>query len=1035
MTQDDKKRLIQRELNALERLDRGAGVPEKLRRLEKLAELYYSVGQYQDACAKYHDLRVLGVRGGVLSPPAACLTLLKEAWCHYERGDFPPAEEALRTADDEIESLEEEGARDTLAAEADILHGYLNIRRGKYDEALARCDAAFRVLQRSDAHEALAKVQICYGHGYFRKGDFARAREYYEDALASARRADDSTRLAQTTINLALVCKEQGDTNRALSLLDKANDMLKSSGAWSLRGHVFVNMAVIHFHKGNLAFAEESYRDALRVYLQTGQQQGVVLARIGIARIQALRGRCRDARKLMESTLDVCRERGYLREEILVRRDIGDLHRAGGDPEGALRCFEETLRVAEPLGADSEHAVQIGRRIGITYLAMGRSEEAGRTLRRSLIEARKVGERFEEAVILCALGAVAGMNGHWGEWEKLYRQGLEMLRRMGEKVELGKALIRRVRAGIDHPASETTDLQLDLAEARRIFTDGGVPLWIGKARLEEARLLSREGDAAGCERSMAEAEKLFAELHDRRLIDQVDALRRALEDQMVDRSVSRRNDHLAIQDLLPPLSTDYDLGNLLEDLVERTGSDRGVLLEYAADGAPVERALSGLSLGDALAVIDVLRPILERGHTEARPFLSTSVATDPRIPGKVLSGGGSVRSLLIVPFQTNADISGAIYLDREDHRRPFASRELDMVVGLARSQRFVLSLLSTRQKELVEENTRLKRQVRDSGRFDEIVTQSDKMYEVLELVRKVASTNVTVLIQGETGTGKQLITKAIHGESPRSERPFYSINCATLPEQLLESELFGHVTGSFTGATSEKIGLLVEAGGSTVFLDEIDKMNLQVQSKLLHVLEEKRIRPIGSNQAIDVDVRFLCASNRNLLALVKEGKFLEDLYYRLNVIKIDLPPLRDRVEDILLLSHYFLRLFSDEMGKETVRLDEEASQALLSHDWPGNVRELRSEMRRVVVLSDGGPVSVEELSESIRGEDGERTAPPVGRGSLKEQIARYEKELLLSYMEKFDGNVSRMAREMSLSRWGLHKKLEKHGLRPSRRAH
>ncbi|NNE08400.1 MAG: sigma-54-dependent Fis family transcriptional regulator, partial [Gemmatimonadetes bacterium] len=405
----------------------------------------------------------------------------------------------------------------------------------------------------------------------------------------------------------------------------------------------------------------------------------------------------------------------------------------------------------------------------------------------------------------------------------------------------------------------------------------------------------------------------------------------------------------------------------------------------------------------------------------------------PRLPARVPDGTLPVRSLLIVPFRTETDVTGIIYLDRFENRDPFGSRELDLVVGLVRSERFFLSLLASRQRELVEENSRLRMQV-SKGNFDEIVTQSERMYEVLDLVRKVASTNVTVLIQGETGTGKQLVTKAVHGESPRRERTLYSINCATLPEQLLESELFGHIAGSFTGANRDKTGLLMEASGSSVFLDEIDKMKIGVQSKLLTVLEEKRIRPIGSNEYFDVDVRFICASNRDLKKEVEEGRFLEDLYYRLNTIKIDLPPLRDRVEDILLLAQYFLRVFAAEMGKETPRIDERASQALLQFSWPGNVRELRSEMRRVIVLHDGGPITVSSFSPAITnftaGQEKSRESAPVpGEGPLKEQVDRFERQLLEKYLEEHGGNVSSMARDLGISRWGLHKKLERHGLR------
>lgn len=1031
MTTDDRKRLIQRELTALERLDADRDVDERLHRLERLGDLYYDVDQFQQAQKKYHDYRTLGVGRGSLSPADAVSVRVKEAWCLYERGDLEGTERFLGVTAKEAAELPDP-ERGPLEAEVSILRGHLEIKRGRYEPAAEHCEEAFRVLQRSGDDAALAKLHICFGHVYFRTGEFERAREYYEDALASARRAGDSRRQVQATINLALVCKERSDNDRALYLLGKANKILNVSGDYSYRGHVLLNMAVTHFHKGNLQLAEEAYRDSLRIYLQTGQRQCVALSRIGLARIQILRGKRKEARAFLDSTLTECVENGYLREEVLVRRDLGDIERHGGNPEEAIRLYEEALVAAVPLGPESEHAVQIGRRLGVAELKLRSFDRAGSHLRRAMITARKIGERFEEAVLSCALGALAAGEDRPDEGERMFRQGIGRLREMDEKVELGKALVRHVRFTIDAGRGDDADLQLEIAEARKVFGDAGVPVWLGKARLEEARLLAREGISDKWEQALAQAEEIFTEAADARLLDQVDRLRRALEESVVDRSLSGRNDHLAIHDLLPALSDDFDLTHLLEDLVKRTNGDRGILVVFDEEGKPAERAVHGLDRKQAKDVVRLLQPVYDRCRRGGRPFLSTAVGKDPRIPGAALSQGGSVQSLLLVPFQTNTEISGAIYLERAEDRTPYGSRELDLVVGLVRSQRFVLSLLSTKQRELEEENVRLRRQVKRSTRFDEIVTQSQRIYDVLDLVRKVAGTNVTVLIQGETGTGKQLIANAVHGSSPRGTKTLYSVNCATLPEQLLESELFGHHRGSFTGAHADKTGLLVEASGSTVFLDEIDKMNTQVQSKLLHVLEEKRIRPVGANHFQDVDVRFICATNRDLRKEVEEGRFLEDLYYRLNVINIDLPPLRERVEDILLLSNYFLRLFSAEMGKDPVRLDEEAAQALVRHAWPGNVRELRSEMRRVVVLDEAGVVTLERLSPAIHGGESGRPAPHVPSGvtgPLREQMERYERELLRRRLERNKNNVSRTARDLGLSRWGLHKKLEKYGLR------
>jgi transcriptional regulator with GAF, ATPase, and Fis domain/tetratricopeptide (TPR) repeat protein len=1031
MTTDERKRLIQREVSALERLDSGKELPERLARLERLADLHFDVDQFEQALQKYHDYRTLAVTNGLLSRAGALAVRIKEAWCLYERGDLAGTESVLREVEAELSEAPAE-ERSLVEAAGTTLAGYLEVRRGRYREALDRFERAFRLLQRSGADGPLANVQIGFGHVFFRTGEYARAREYYEDALASARRSSDDRRQVQAMIDLALVCKELSDNDRALYLLGRAGEMLQDSGNSSYRGHVLVNAAAIHFHLGNLDLSEEAYRDSLRIYLQTGQQQFAILSRIGLARIQILRGRLAEAKASLDGALPLCAERGYLREEVLIRRDLGDIERTSGTPEEALRLYREALAAAAPLGESSEHAVQIGRRIGVTELRMGRLQEAGQTLRRSLLAARRTGEHFEEALLSCALGTLASAEGRSDEFERMYRIGIDQLRRQGEKIELGKALVRHARYAMERREAEEGDLGVEIAEAAKIFREAGVPVWLGKARFEEARLLAKSGISERWERALEQAEAIFAESGDPRLVDQADGLRRLLEEKVVDHAVSGRNDHLAIHDLLPARSDDFNLKRLLEELVARTGGDRGMLIVFeGAEGTAAERASSGFSEDEACSALRALLPVLDRCRRGGRPFLSTAVPKDPRIPGGELSSGGAIQGLLVVPFQTSAEISGAIYLDRGEHRTPFGSRELDLVVGLTRSQRFALSLLSSRQKELVEENVRLRKQVNRSIHFDQIITESKLMDEVLDLVRKVAGTNVTVLIRGETGTGKQLIAQAIHAESPRSAKTFYSVNCATLPEQLLESELFGHAHGSFTGAHADKRGLLVEASGSTVFLDEIDKMNLRVQSKLLHVLEEKRIRPVGSNEYRDVDVRFICATNRNLTREVKEGRFLEDLYYRLNVINIDLPPLRERPEDILLLGHYFLRLFSAEMGKATVRIDEAASQALVRHAWPGNVRELRSEMRRVVVLDEDGVVTLRDLSPPVRGAEREDGAPPAPtrRDSLKERVERYEKELLRDLLESNHGNVTRTARQLGISRWGLHKKLGKHGLR------
>ena len=263
-----------------------------------------------------------------------------------------------------------------------------------------------------------------------------------------------------------------------------------------------------------------------------------------------------------------------------------------------------------------------------------------------------------------------------------------------------------------------------------------------------------------------------------------------------------------------------------------------------------------------------------------------------------------------------------------------------------------------------------------------LIGESEALHHVFDMIAKAASTSATVLIFGESGTGKELIARAIHYSSPRNSAPFVPVNCGAIPEELLESELFGHVRGAFTGATETRAGFFQTADGGTIFLDEISETSLSMQVKLLRVLQDKEVCMVGSSRSRKVDVRILASTNKDLPSLVKKGVFREDLFFRLNVITIDIPPLRERENDILLLAHHFAKQFSKELGKPTPRFSDEALQVLRNYHWPGNVRELENVIQRLVVMTDGNLIEVPDLPipHALLGLAGRRIQPDPGRG-------------------------------------------------------
>jgi DNA-binding NtrC family response regulator len=336
----------------------------------------------------------------------------------------------------------------------------------------------------------------------------------------------------------------------------------------------------------------------------------------------------------------------------------------------------------------------------------------------------------------------------------------------------------------------------------------------------------------------------------------------------------------------------------------------------------------------------------------------------------------------------------------------------------------VSSAVARRRAE--EENQQLKRALKQRYNFENIVGKSEKMLRIFDLVAQVAPSRSTILIQGESGTGKELIAKAIHANSPRKDRPFVPVNTGSMPADLLESTLFGHVKGAFTSAISSKKGLFEVADRGTIFLDEIGSMGLDTQAKILRVLQDKKFMHLGGVQEIQVDVRIIAATNEDLKLMVKEGRFREDLFYRLNVITVDLPSLRDRTEDIPLLTAHFLQRFCAENGKPPLSISTEAMRPLMDYMWPGNVRELENVVERAVVLSSGSTIGIDLISDHIVGR-APITSILEGRpdASLFDIMEECERRIIIDMLEKCGWNQTEAADRFHVPLSTLNQKIKR----------
>ena len=345
--------------------------------------------------------------------------------------------------------------------------------------------------------------------------------------------------------------------------------------------------------------------------------------------------------------------------------------------------------------------------------------------------------------------------------------------------------------------------------------------------------------------------------------------------------------------------------------------------------------------------------------------------------------------------------------------KPFEIEQLVLVIDKALSE-----------QALRWEVARLREEVARSVRWGNIIGRSRAMQDIFALIRRVAGSQASVLITGESGTGKELVARALHAHSSRATRPFVAINCAAIPETLLESDLFGHKKGAFTDAKADKPGLFVEAGGGTIFLDEIGELPLTLQPKLLRVLQELEVRPLGATRAERVDVRIITATNQQLERRLREGRFREDLFYRLNVIHIHLPPLRERAEDVLPLAEHFLGRASGRANKPVEGFKESAKKILLAYNWPGNVRELENVVERAVALCEGTIVTAEDLPPAMRDrKNQDRLTSALMQGLTLDQL---EREYIQRVLEAEGGNKTRAAQRLGLDRKTLYRKLEEY---------
>jgi transcriptional regulator with GAF, ATPase, and Fis domain len=467
---------------------------------------------------------------------------------------------------------------------------------------------------------------------------------------------------------------------------------------------------------------------------------------------------------------------------------------------------------------------------------------------------------------------------------------------------------------------------------------------------------------------------------------------------------------------------------LLELTMKAIPAERGVILLLGEDEREINSHYVWSSDPKNGKQIQVSRTVIEQCLKEQASILSNNISQDEKFQAVESLSASEIQSILCTPLTVFEKVIGLIYLDTSQLSTPFDSDHLQLLMGIGGIAARPLKS-AMRIEELKQENERLLRQLEANHK---IVGESSKIKEILSLISRIAPTESTVLILGESGTGKELAARAIHQNSARKNKPFVAVNCAALTDNLLESELFGHERGAFTGAINEKKGQFEIAEGGTIFLDEVGELAFNHQAKLLRVLQERELVRLGGIRAKKIDVRIIAATNRDLKEDLKKGKFRDDLYFRLNVISLNMPSLRERSEDISLLARFFITKYNERCKRNIGGISNDAKFCLQKYEWPGNVRELENMVERAVILAQQDIITIEDLPDSIIAPSRNsmnKLNTDTGQSGYQSAVFEAKKKIIIDALSMANGNITEAAGYLEIHPNNLHRLIKNFSLR------
>ncbi|MFQ6008643.1 MAG: sigma 54-interacting transcriptional regulator, partial [Candidatus Zixiibacteriota bacterium] len=761
-----------------------------------------------------------------------------------------------------------------------------NHYEGNYRKALESGLRAARILADFPFNRRYGRIQLVLSKSYSSLGDLKNAEIRARDALASYRRASDTEGQVDALNELARIAYIRSDFTSSLGYLTDALPMVSDNPhkVALLTG----NIGRVRGYLGMWPEAESDLKKTLELNTANNEEISQVVNLLSLGQLYRRRRQFVMAQRQYDRALEIIARLDLKRERVIYLEFTGELAFDKGDILKAKTLLSDAYQKGIMLAPNSSLVSQSSRRLAEVELALDNADQAMKYGQKALELSLLIGEKAEIGLSHRVIAQIFSAKGNFEEMQDHIRQAVDILRQVGDPYDMARTLLVMADISMSAQSNGGAETRAALEEARLLFKKLKLDYWLAEADYKAGVLYCQQGDLAKGFKKLHRAEKVFSALHENTKLRTVHKFLQSLSEQAVALSVSQENEYKIFGSLITPAELPDLKSSSIEDilsiLLKKVKASRAVLLVPEGSEKQVVATFS-LNHQQMKKFSEKFCNLLGEEVSRTRPTLILDARRDPFLNRLVADAPDIVSSVIVVPIKIGDDSISYLYLDRlsEDNGlNPFGQKELNFAVGF--SDLIAFKWVEIQKNRLLEDNLRLKNQLMEKAAFPNIITQNRQMLEVLAQARQVVNSNIAISIEGETGTGKDLLAKAIHFNSNRREKRFISVNCAALPETLLESELFGYKRGAFTGADRDKAGLFEEANGGTFFLDEIADMPLSIQAKILRILEAQEVVRLGETVPRKVDVRIISATNKDLREQMKYGLFRPDLYYRLSAL-------------------------------------------------------------------------------------------------------------------------------------------------------